>query len=70
MNRTSVFSFRLSIVERRIIAELATKLQRSQSDAVRVVVIQAAQQLLKVDDTCIASQSMENLVASSNGEII
>jgi hypothetical protein len=48
MNRADVFSFRVSPAERRTIADLAARLQRSQSDAVRFVVIQAARQLVQV----------------------
>jgi hypothetical protein len=44
MNRVDVFAFRVSIDERRAIVELAARLQRSQSDAVRFVVIEAARQ--------------------------
>ena len=45
MHRPIQFIFRVSLDERRAIAELATCLQRSQSDAVRFVVIEAARQL-------------------------
>ena len=45
MNRVEIFSFRVSDDERRAIAELANHLQRSQSDAVRFVVVKAAREL-------------------------
>jgi len=45
MNRADTFAFRISNNERQLIAILATHLQRSQSDAVRFVVIEAARQL-------------------------
>ena len=45
MNRVGTFAFRVSNNERRVIADLATRLQRSQSDAVRFIVIEAAKQL-------------------------
>lgn len=43
--RPETFKFRLSNDERQAIADLAARLQRSQSDAVRFVVIEAARQL-------------------------
>jgi hypothetical protein len=45
MQRVTQFAFRVSHDERRAIANLAQSLGRSQSDAVRLVVIAAAQQL-------------------------
>lgn len=45
MNRVEIFAFRVSNNERQAIADLAARLQRSQSDAVRFVVIEAARQL-------------------------
>ena len=45
MNRWDTFTFRVNQDERRLIAFLAEKLQRSQSDAVRFVVINAAREL-------------------------
>lgn len=47
MNRVNLFSFRVSKEERQAIAKLAILLQRSQSDAVRFVVIQAVRELDK-----------------------
>lgn len=45
MPRYERFTFLCTKQERRAIAELATWLQRSQSDAVRFVVVEAARQL-------------------------
>lgn len=45
MNRTSVFSFRLSIEERRIISDLASQYQRSQSDVIRLLIRDARKKL-------------------------
>ena len=47
MPRIDRFTFLVTEQERQAIAELATRLQRSQSDAVRYVVILAAQELSK-----------------------
>jgi hypothetical protein len=49
MNRVEIFTFRLNKDERLAIADLAARLQRSQSDAVRFVVIEAARQLSQAD---------------------
>ncbi len=49
MQRVTQFSFRVSKDERQAIADLAAWLQRSQSDAVRFVVIEAARQLTQVN---------------------
>ncbi len=49
MVRADTFAFRVSIDERRAIENLADRLQRSQSDAVRFVVVEAARQLSAVD---------------------
>lgn len=46
MNRWDTFTFRVNNDERQAIADLAARLQRSQSDAVRFVVIEAARQLV------------------------
>ena len=51
LNRIIVFAFRVSSTERQLIADLAVQLQRSQSDAVRFVVIEAARQLLMADES-------------------
>ncbi len=45
MARYERFTFLCDLGERRAIADLAIRLQRSQSDAVRFVVIEAARQL-------------------------
>ncbi len=49
MQRVTQFSFRVNRDERQAIADLAARLQRSQSDAVRFVVIEAARQLAQGD---------------------
>jgi hypothetical protein len=49
MPRDIQFSFRANNDERRAIADLAVCLQRSQSDAVRYVVVAAARELLAKD---------------------
>lgn len=46
MNRTIVFTLRVTSVERQIISKLASQLRRSQSDAIRYILMEAAQQLL------------------------
>lgn len=47
MTRSERFTFLCDPIERHAIADLAARLQRSQSDAVRFVVIEAAKQLTK-----------------------
>ena len=47
--RPETFKFRLSDDERRAIADLAARLSRSQSDAVRFVVIEASRQLAQAN---------------------
>jgi len=54
MNRVEIFAFRVSNEERRAIADLAACLQRSQSDAVRFVVVQAARQLTEAKALALA----------------
>lgn len=49
MARYERFTFLCDVSERRAIAELAARLSRSQSDAVRFVVIEAARQLTQAD---------------------
>ncbi len=44
MNRWDSFTFRVNPDERRVIAALAEKLQRTQSDAVRFVILEAAKE--------------------------
>ena len=45
MRRRSLFTFRINNYERTMIKALAEQLQRSQSDAVRFIVINAAREL-------------------------
>jgi hypothetical protein len=54
MARYERFTFLCDINERRAIAVLAARLQRSQSDAVRFVVIEAARQLTQADPSPVA----------------
>jgi len=49
MARYERFTFICDANERRAIADLAARLSRSQSDAVRFVVIEAARQLTQAD---------------------
>lgn len=49
MNRVETFTLRVSPEERRAIAELAMHLQRSQSDAVRYIVVETVKQFSKAD---------------------
>lgn len=48
MNRVRQFAFRVTNEERRAIADLAASLHRSQSDAVRLVVLSAARNLVAI----------------------
>ena len=57
MPRYERFTFLCNQGERRAIAELAARLQRSQSDAVRFIVIETAKQLAKNDDTAVKTFS-------------
>ncbi len=50
MSRVEIFAFRVNADERRLIAALANRLQRSQSDAVRLVVREAARELMSKSD--------------------
>ena len=45
MNRINTFTFRVNQDERNLIASLAKRLQRSRSDAVRFVVVNAMREL-------------------------
>lgn len=45
MSRQIIFGFRISAEEKKLISTLADLLQRSQSDAVRFVVVNAAKEL-------------------------
>jgi len=46
MARITTFTLRVNAEERRILASLAARLERSQSDAVRVLIREAARDLL------------------------
>jgi len=54
MARYERFTFLCDSNERRAIADLAARLQRSQSDAVRFVVTEAARKLIQADSTSVA----------------
>ncbi len=45
MSRIGTFTFRINADERRILAALADRLQRSQSDAIRLLIRTAAEEL-------------------------
>jgi len=60
MNRIETFAFRVSNGERRAIADLAQRLQRSQSDAVRFVVVEAAKQLAKAERAPVSNPTIED----------
>lgn len=49
MQKSEVFTFRVNSDERRLIAQLAERLQRNQSDAVRLVIREAAVALLTAE---------------------
>ena len=53
MARYERFTFLCDEIERRAIENLAAQLRRSQSDAVRFVVVEAEKQLTKTDPTLI-----------------
>jgi len=59
MARFERFTFLCNSSERRAIAVLAERLSRSQSDAVRFVVIEAAKQLTKADAGPVTDQPAE-----------
>lgn len=61
MARYERFTFLCDPNERRAIADLAECLQRSQSDAVRFVVVEAAKQLTKADPAPITNQPVKEL---------
>jgi len=63
MQRVTQFSFRVNKDERRAIADLASRLHRSQSDAVRFVVIKAARQLAQSQ---VGSACFDNLPAPTH----
>ncbi len=60
MPRYERFTFLCNQNERQLIAVLAAHLQRSQSDTVRFVVIEAARQLLPYDAQPVASISVQS----------
>lgn len=60
MARYERFTFLCDTNERRAIADLAARLQRSQSDAVRFVVIEAAKQLTQADPVPLAALPAED----------
>ncbi len=62
MPRQDTFTFRVNADERQLIAALADRLQRSQSDAVRLLIREAAHELLdkpNIPDTGRQTQSAE-----------
>ena len=59
MARYERFSFLCDQSERLAIASLAAKLQRSQSDAVRFVVIEVARQLAQVEPESVTTAPAE-----------
>lgn len=67
MARYERFTFLCDSIERRAIADLAIRLQRSQSDAVRFVVIEAAKQLTQADPTPFAAVPAEDLKQEQGG---
>lgn len=67
MARYSRFTFLCDVNERQAITKLATRLQRSQSDAVRFVVIEAAKQLSQADPAPLAALPAEDLKQEQRG---
>jgi hypothetical protein len=61
MARYERFTFLCDANERQAIANLATQLHRSQSDAVRFVVIEAAKQLAQADPAATAVLRTDDL---------
>lgn len=49
MARFNTFTFRVTQEERRLIEKLATRLQRSQSDAIRLVIREAIKEVSAAD---------------------
>lgn len=64
MLRTKRFTFVVNNEERALIASLANLLQRSQSDAVRLIVLKAALELMSGVDTLVqpADQSTQGAI--------
>ena len=59
MNRVTIFAFRVSLQEREMIRELAERLERSQSDAVRYVLSNAIHTLENLDKASTQSKSWD-----------
>jgi hypothetical protein len=70
MTRYERFTFLCDLDERRAIADLAIRLQRSQSDAVRFVVIEAARQLSQAQTDLVrvdpSSEKVSEIADSGN----
>jgi hypothetical protein len=60
VNRWDTFSFRVNSEEKQAIEKLAARLQRSQSDAVRFVVVEAVKQFAEGDASRNLNQSISN----------
>ncbi len=61
MPRRDTFTFRVNADERQLIAALADRLQRSQSDAVRLLIREAAHELLGKPDATDAGRQAEGM---------
>lgn len=70
MARYSRFTFLCDLDERQAIADLAARLQRSQSDAVRFVVIEAARQLAQAQAGSAPALSVEDLKIKQRGKYV
>ena len=69
MARFSRFTFVCDVNERQAITDLAVRLQRSQSDAVRFIVIEAAKQLVQEDSapgTTLPAKDLKNNQGENN----
>lgn len=64
MRRIEQFAFRVNHDEREAIAALAERLQRSQSDAVRFVVLAAARELATREDAPATPPAQEQQVTA------
>ncbi len=62
MHRVDVFAFRVSQAERQAIADLALRLQRSQSDAVGFVVTEVAKQLIVLKQAAGIHQPLQSTI--------
>jgi hypothetical protein len=67
MARNERFTFLCDSNERRAIVDLAARLQRSQSDAVRFVVIEATKQLMQAETGSMTAQPIEDPKPSEGG---